>query len=1229
MMKDFIPMEILPYMEEIAERLYAGHASVMVGAGFSKNAIKGESMKKHSPSWHELGDCFYRKIHGKAPADADKCYLDVLKLAEEVEAAYGRSTLDKLLKSEIPDKELQPSELHNKLLSLPWTDVFTTNYDTLLERAASTVLGQRYETIVNKKDLVWSTKPRIIKLHGSFPSDRPFIITEEDYRKYPKEFAPFVNTVQQSLLENTLCLLGFSGDDPNFVQWIGWIRDNLGKENSPKIFLIGLLDLSVGQRRLLDEKNIVPVDLTCWCDNGDKNHFNALMAFVNFLVKKKASKDKLNWAKRDFSDRLDFKKDITPQIKKVISKWENARLNYPNWLILPRDQRTTLKNVSEVHYSCMYHLDKVDSPHDIKFLYELNWRMEKYLMPIFNDWAEVYENVLKKYNPFTNDGDTDNDVITPISKEGHKITDWGRLKECWLELKLSLLRFYREEGFNDKWQSLSSDLEDVYDQMSTLLVARYHYERCLFHLFQLDTSSLRKELEIWKGDISIPYWEAKRAMILAELGDLNDAERILEASLREIRSQLYFYPTITDYLLVSQEGYVLQLLKYVKQSLNNRRFDIVDRFEDYNDRWNQLRQYGCDPWGELQLFEAYMLKGESSSYKSEERNYSFDIGQSTTTRRAGYNKVAQEAYGFLRYIEEIGIALKLPGVTFGKDAAEKAIAALSGYSSVWAYITLIRTGEKKIVNSVFNRKSMSFMTREYIESLAQNYLVILDKSTSNHNISRGGEDIFAVSTTILIPEILARLCFKCSLDVRLKILETIKKIAKYERVSTYDNALEALKQSLVKSFSREEQWNLLPQFLEFPIVPDRYDKNPDLFDYLRIGDTKSYGAIKLHANIISNLLAYALDFEGKRRIAITRLMKLYTYGLLNKAQTKLFAKNLWIRVDDKGFPVETNYYYVTWLSYPCPADVYPEKLLRSYINTEPLVIQAKNEGGGTPFYKGDIPILNNIVYTGKGIAAYDWHKDEINLLIAQMKEWWEGDKKYLEEKDVHIFGSLADEFKIRFRYLVEIFSYVVGPNATLIDKANIPVIESIVEDFHNFTYPDLQAKVSVLPLFLNKEKETIDKIIEQLCSRKNEFVLDAINASIMLNKNGGDGITTVLSTIVGNIKCRIDVDLDRHIDACGVILQDNPSAFGDGLLKNLEIGLTALVVENVIDYNDSEEAAHNKLLVRQSISRLIPRLKSHYISQKKKEHLFIAEWEHKLSDTNEFVDISNGFLERY
>ena len=104
---------------------------------------------------------------------------------------------------------MNPRHSTKPLLDLPWSDVFTTNYDTLLERARRSVISQRYDVVLKPDDLGHSNRPRIVKLHGSFPSDRPFIITDEDYRRYPHEFAPFVNAVRQALLENTLCLIGF------------------------------------------------------------------------------------------------------------------------------------------------------------------------------------------------------------------------------------------------------------------------------------------------------------------------------------------------------------------------------------------------------------------------------------------------------------------------------------------------------------------------------------------------------------------------------------------------------------------------------------------------------------------------------------------------------------------------------------------------------------------------------------------------------------------------------------------------------------------------------------------------------------------------------------------------------------------------------------------------------------------------------------------------------------
>ena len=85
----------------------------------------------------------------------------MLRLANEIEAAFGRPALDSILSQSIPDLNYSPSELHKKLLNLPWEDVFTTNYDTLLERTAETLIDYKYSIVHKNKNEKISRKIKI------------------------------------------------------------------------------------------------------------------------------------------------------------------------------------------------------------------------------------------------------------------------------------------------------------------------------------------------------------------------------------------------------------------------------------------------------------------------------------------------------------------------------------------------------------------------------------------------------------------------------------------------------------------------------------------------------------------------------------------------------------------------------------------------------------------------------------------------------------------------------------------------------------------------------------------------------------------------------------------------------------------------------------------------------------------------------------------------------------
>jgi hypothetical protein len=83
-----IPDELRPYLDTIADRLLSGHAAVMVGSGFSKNATSPGSHPGF-PDWSLLGDRLYERLHGNPPGPNER-YLQVPALAHQVEADFGR-----------------------------------------------------------------------------------------------------------------------------------------------------------------------------------------------------------------------------------------------------------------------------------------------------------------------------------------------------------------------------------------------------------------------------------------------------------------------------------------------------------------------------------------------------------------------------------------------------------------------------------------------------------------------------------------------------------------------------------------------------------------------------------------------------------------------------------------------------------------------------------------------------------------------------------------------------------------------------------------------------------------------------------------------------------------------------------------------------------------------------------------------------------------------------------
>jgi len=1002
-----ISHEIKAYLNEIAERLWStpSHAAVMIGAGFSKNAKSNKLNANSFSDWNELGNAFFQKIHGNLP-DEKQHYINVLKLADEVEAAFGRTTLDQLLRKHIPDLEYDPSTLHKKLLELPWTDIFTTNYDTLLERTRLNVPSQKFDIVINQNDLVYSEKPRIIKLHGSFPSERPFIITEEDYRTYPQKFAPFINTVQQSLLENTLCLIGFSGDDPNFLQWIGWIRDNLGKNSSPKIYLIGIFNISDAQKKLLDQRNIVLVDMGL-CDGINNDHYRGIELFFNYLASRKQKENSLEWRVQS-PPQIKKNENLSVQINNIAKSWKEERLSYPNWIIAPDEIRDAIyTNTSKWNYvrSFPSGLDPITK---FNFLYELNWRLELGLLPIDNSIIIEYENTLKEFDKIFID-----EKIFSINSIELKTKDY---KSKWLELSLSKLRFYREEGFLDQWEETCVDLKNKNGYLSSELLARFYYEQCLQALFTLEPNKLKQLIKEWPSNDSLPFWEAKKAGLLAELGLLNESELLLEKSLALIRTQLNLSPVNNDFAWVSQESYIMLLLQYVNDAkVWNNGFKGYDKEvrENFKKRWRDLKQYKCDPWYELKLYEASILiKDENVNGESVKEE--FDIGRTTVSHHFGSSKGVLMGYSYLRFFEVAGLPFRIPGSTLLKKITEKAIKGISNYSPFWALSALIRMGEIKAIDSLFTRNYIHKLDISTIDNYILKYLNAINSVKAEIEVVKTkNSNSWGRHLAQIVPEILSRLCVKCTEEANNKIYDFIYYVYNSEFFMDF-SGMGSLVERLINSWDSEKKVNMIPRLLELPILDINKEyyhyEFPEPFSILNKDDIKTnFGLVKIDQEIIKDLLLkVSSDKVEFREKAIVRLLTLNDLNLLNKENVKDFATSVWSQLDPNSkLPTNTNLLNNSFLHIPHPDNVDPKSLLKVFLYEAEFPVQKKKDTEGVSLSGGWCPICIELIKSTKRYQyeeGIDWSSEEALHIFNKLKEWWNLDKVYLKKDDA--FGSI-------------------------------------------------------------------------------------------------------------------------------------------------------------------------------------------------------------------------------
>ena len=739
----------------IRNYLQANQAAVMVGAGFSKNADinTGAKMK----DWNELAEDFYNQLYSRVPEDVDLVFRSPIRLASQLASYTSHAELDKVISNSLQDGAASPGILHKKLMQLPWRDVFTTNYDTLLERTSKD-WKQHYNVVTNRESLIYSKSPRIIKLHGSFPNQHPFIITEEDFRTYPNEHPEFVNTVRQSLIENLFCLIGFSGDDENFLSWIGWLRDVIGKE-SVLCYLITYNEQHDSELSLMVDRGIRPINLKRLPLKDNEGIKEALDFFLTYVTPHD------NHDVEEWSGELDAYFPYESLTEDLIEKMTKIRESYPDWPFLPADR---LNDFQDVERCAPFIGDKISVLKDeqkFRFVQELIWRIRISYAPLVPEW-----------------------IVTYVEK---LVEDTYVLSTEIIDMALVLLSSYRKNGEFEKFENMCRNLEKDKNILTSLQLHLFTYERALFYISRYNASQLKDFLSTWDvaAEDTIPVlWKSN---MLTFVGDMNGAKVLLEAAILHVETQCRISNSTNQQMLLdvlytslSALGGKLDTHIAVKKSLY---LTYVDKLK------------------------MDLLNYEKKKQPGQHVIHTFNIGKKIHSWYGGTSGLFGSYIYPYRYVtmrEQMGYPMSTDMYVIDVEHSKMFLKYLVLYNPEYAIEYAVRCMDSELVKEVFTREILHSWQPEKCESIYDLFRTFIEEPKTQVEER--------IRKKVLIP-LLSRMCIRLK-QASIKNIFNVVLNAVLERPKRYDWYRDEL--SIIYDCADEQlKGYMLQKCLKTPIPP--------------------------------------------------------------------------------------------------------------------------------------------------------------------------------------------------------------------------------------------------------------------------------------------------------------------------------------------------------------------------------------------------------------------------
>ncbi len=879
-------------------------AAIMVGAGFSRGAASTGDANKKMPLWNDFSRALATELGSESQ--------DPLRLAEEYCAYFGKQALHDLIKNQINDASWVPGELHKSLLELPWSEVLTTNWDTLLERASTDVHQPIYSVVTKQEELASARSPRIVKLHGTLDVTNDLTFTQEDYRRYPQNHAAFVNFSRQVFIENELCLLGFSGDDPNFLQWAGWVRDRL-ENHSRCIYLVGALGLSAARRKYLESINIAPIDLTDLVadfDERDTRHQEATKIFIQSLHSLKPKQawewepSQLHRASTTSAEITKTQQDANYAAKLLEDKLptlEKDRLSYPDWLVCPYKQRFQLQGQITDPWPTPKNLSAMTEASKAKLLYEIAWQRQVTFQVIPLWMAKEFLDVC------------DPEQSCELSKKKQ------------LQIALLLLK-------NTRWMDSSEASHIEQKTRAILKVGKKYWPESSDELAYHNAIVARDRfdylaLEQYAKQITCTnaIWKLRKASILAELGQFEKGEVLVAEAYKELLIQ--YRNDRNSIHVFSRLAWAHWLIRGIELSSFNTEFKSFP---------SCYRDSKCDPWDHIEHIRERISKELDNQQKQYAIEPSFEPGRYKDN--ANTVKFSNELNPLLLLegiSSTVGMPLRWSGVNFLVEHAGR-LAELEGIDNVHRFALAIRSANNdtsEALKKVFSRINIACLPDDDVCflldqcSLAINYWAVKQTGESGR---------FAIDRLRVFIEVLARVSVRAIPDQAKQIFNLALSLSKkpsFQHFWLFD-AVKRLSEFSLKSIPVSQQHDILLEALSFPLQTETSAKdhkewpNPII---KHLGERKQCSALDRRIDEIIDQLSPGAPQTAP---ALLRLLPLIRKGFLTVGERNKILEQIWGEESILQSLPETGLLKYALLEVPSPDSSAVKTLVRHYLFEE-------------------------------------------------------------------------------------------------------------------------------------------------------------------------------------------------------------------------------------------------------------------------------------------------------